>query len=154
MAKPLNTERRFGAGAVRPDGNAASMRWRKLRGGVNPKSAAVTRALVDDRPRAASDAKFEGLAFDARGIMNPRNLQKIWYVLGVVDLVEESFLVRVYVHACDEDIFRVDGHLQNFAAIAPPAMIVVKTGGSHPCRWSGHRTDDRPPRPDPAANDQ
>src|SRR5262249_45463501 len=86
----------------------------------------VSRAFVDDSPCAASDAQFEGLPFDARGSMHPRNLQKIWYVLSVVDLVEESFLVRVHVHARYKDIFGVDGHFE------PPIRLISPKAREHP----------------------
>jgi hypothetical protein len=74
----------------------------------------VTRAFVDDSLRAAADLQHEGLSFDARSGVHPRHFEKIWYVLSVVDLIEESFLVRIHVHACYEEIFRVDGHLRTF----------------------------------------
>src|SRR5262249_17578720 len=56
----------------------------------------------------------EGLSFDARSGVHPRHFEKIWHVLSVVDFIEESFLVRIHVHACYEEIFRVNGHLRTF----------------------------------------
>src|SRR2546430_12574559 len=35
-------------------------------------------------------------------------------------------------------------------ASAPSENVVIRTAGSRPCRWSGCRTDGRPPRPGPA----
>src|SRR5262249_205402 len=75
----------------------------------------VTGALVDDSLRAAADLQREGLSFDARSGVHPGQFEKIWHVLSVVDLIEESFLIRIHVHACYEEIFRVDGHLKQFA---------------------------------------
>src|SRR6516165_6367524 len=73
---------------------------------------AVTRALVGDAFRLAADAHLEGLSLAALGGMHAWNLEQVRNVLGVVDLVEKLFLVRVHVHACDEDVFRADGHVQ------------------------------------------
>ena len=75
----------------------------------------LTRAIVDDSLRAAADLQREGLSFDARSGVHPGHFEKIWHVLSVVDLIEESFLVWIHVHACYEEIFRVDGHLTQFA---------------------------------------
>src|SRR5262249_32233866 len=71
---------------------------------------AVTRALMSNAPRTACDAQCEGFALHARGGMHARNLEQIRHVLGVVDLVEQIFLLRIDVHAGNEDVFRLDGH--------------------------------------------
>ena len=42
---------------------------------------------------------------------------------------------------------------QKFADTVPPVTIMVRTAGLRPCRWSGYRTGDMPPRLGPAAND-
>ena len=57
----------------------------------------VTRAIVDDSLRAAADLQREGLSFDARSGVHPGHFEKIWHVLSVADLIEESFLVRIHV---------------------------------------------------------
>src|SRR6266571_5425148 len=71
---------------------------------------AVTRPLVCDLPFLAADAHGEGFALGAGDGLHARHLQKIGDVLGVVDLIEEIFLVRLHVHARDEEICRVDRH--------------------------------------------
>src|SRR5712691_276201 len=71
---------------------------------------AVTRPLVRDLLFLAADAHGEGFAFGAGDGLHAGHLEQIGYVLGVVDLIEESLLVRIHVHARDEEVFRVDRH--------------------------------------------
>src|SRR5262245_59033382 len=58
----------------------------------------------------AADAHGKGFTLDAGDGVYARHLEQIGDVLGVVDLIEESLLVRIHVHACDEEIFRGDRH--------------------------------------------
>src|SRR4029453_7874567 len=71
---------------------------------------AIPRPRVYDLLLGAADAYCEGFALDAGDGVYARHLEQIGDVLGVVDLIEESLLVRIHVHACDEEIFRGDRH--------------------------------------------
>src|SRR5262245_28414114 len=42
--------------------------------------------------------------------MDARHREQIGDMLGVVDFIEEILLVRIHIHACDEEIFGSDRH--------------------------------------------
>src|SRR5207249_1296703 len=58
----------------------------------------------------AANAHGKGFALGAGDGLHTGHLEQIRYVLGVVDLIEEILLVRIHVHARDEEVFRVNGH--------------------------------------------
>jgi hypothetical protein len=66
---------------------------------VNFIHGTVRRASVDDSPRAVSDDQIQGVPLMRVAACMPGTLKDLENVLSVVDLVEESFLVRIHVHA-------------------------------------------------------
>src|SRR5580693_1645807 len=70
----------------------------------------IARTILRDPLLLPADVEDERLTRHAGRGMDARHLQKIGYVLAVVDLVEQRLLVGVDVHADDEQIFRRDRH--------------------------------------------
>src|SRR5271169_315528 len=71
---------------------------------------AMARAVMGDTLFFAADADGERLALHARDSVHARHFQEIGHVLSVVDLVEKSLLVGVYVHAGDEKVSGSNRH--------------------------------------------
>ena len=70
----------------------------------------VARAFVRDFSHFAADAHGERLAFETRHRMHARHFEEIGHVLGIVDFVEQRFLVGIDIHAGDKQIFGFDRH--------------------------------------------
>jgi hypothetical protein len=74
----------------------------------------MARALVRNFLFLAADADRKRLALEPGDSMHARHFEEIGHVLGIVDFVEQSFLVGIDIHAGDEQIFRFDRHRRPF----------------------------------------
>src|SRR6185369_9459009 len=66
--------------------------------------------LEDDALDLAADGQLERLQREAVHREAARHLQQLWHVLGVVDLVEQRFLVGINVHRRGEQELRLRMH--------------------------------------------
>ena len=92
---------------------------------------AVPRSLMRDLVLRAADAHRKGGVLHAGDGPHPRDLEQSGAVLGVVDLIEERFLVCIHVHTRDKEVLRGDRQAI-LLCIAP----VFPTGVGHATRIS------------------
>jgi DNA invertase Pin-like site-specific DNA recombinase len=82
------------------------------------------REAISARTKAALAVVKERLALEGKKLGSPKlaetralghaanRAKAAKSAANVLPIVEEAFLVRVHVHTCHKDIFRVDGHVK------------------------------------------
>src|SRR5262245_43463088 len=107
------------------------LRARKHMRAVDLVDRGMARTLVRNFLFFAADAHRERLALKPGDRMHARHFEEIGHVLGIVDFVEQSFLVGIDIHAGDEQVSGFDRHRR------PSALAVTEDSADYLNRSAG-----------------